>query len=67
MYSHPLIDFQIQYYQNEPKFNGPYSRNSLPKIKDGAYVISLDKFKSIGTHWIALYVNGELNIFQRKF
>ena len=49
-------------YQNEPKFNGVYSRNNLPKIKDGAYVINLDEFKSIGTHWIALYVNGN-NIF----
>ena len=23
----------------------------------GAYVINLDEFKSIGTNWIALYVN----------
>ena len=30
----------------------------LPKIKVGAYVINLDEYKSIGTHWIALYVNG---------
>ena len=30
-------------YQNKPKFNGVYSRNNLPKIKDRAYVISLDK------------------------
>ena len=49
------------YYQKEPKFNGVYSRNNLPKIKDGAYVINLDEFKSIGTHWIALYVNGNNN------
>ena len=27
-------------------------------MKDGAYVINLDEFKSIGTHCIALYVNG---------
>ena len=54
-----LINFEIQtYYQNKPKFSGVYSRNNLPKIKDGTYVISLDKFKSIVTHWIALYVNG---------
>ena len=33
---HPLTDFEIQkYYQNEPKFNNVYSRNNLPKIKDG--------------------------------
>ena len=54
---HPLTEIQ-KYYQNESKFNGVYSRNSSPKIKDGAYVINLDEFKSIGTHWIALHVNG---------
>ena len=56
---HPFTNFEIQrYYQNEPKFNGVYSRNNLPKIKDGAYVTNHDEVKSIGTHWIALYVNG---------
>ena len=39
-------------------FNGVYSRNNLPKIKDGAYVMDLDEFKSIETHLIDLYVNG---------
>ena len=57
---HPLTNFEIQkYYQNEPKFNGIYSRNNLSKIKDGAYIINLDEYESIGTHWIALYVNAE--------
>ena len=29
---HPLINFETQkYYQNDPKFNGAYSRNNLPK------------------------------------
>ena len=29
---HPLTNFEIQkYYQNEPRFNGVYSRNNLPK------------------------------------
>ena len=56
---YPLTNFKKQkYYQNKPKFNAAYSRNNLPKIKDGAYVINLDEFKSIETHWIALYVNG---------
>ena len=54
-----LTNFQIKKsYQNEPKFNGAYSRNNLPKIKDGVCVINLDEFKSIGTS-IALYVNAE--------
>ena len=60
MLLHPLKNFEIQkYYQNQPKFNGAYSRNNLPKIMDGADIINLDEFKSIGTHWIALYVNFE--------
>ena len=57
MLPHPLTNFEIQkYYQNEPKFNGIYSRNST-KINDQAYVINLEEFKSSGTHYIALYVN----------
>ena len=54
----PSTNFEIQkYYQNEPKSNGVYWRNNLPKINDGAYVIDLDEFKSIGTHRIGLHVN----------
>ena len=48
------------YYQNEPRFNGVYSRDSLhDKIKDEAYVINLDEYSDIGTHWIVLYVNNK--------
>ena len=55
---HPLTNFEIQkYYQKEPKSNGVYSRNTLPKIKSGAYIINLDEYTLVGTHWIALYVN----------
>ena len=42
----------------ERKFKVVYSRNNLLKINDKTYVINLDEYKSIGTHWIALYVNG---------
>ena len=65
---HRLINFEIRkYYQNEPKFNGVYSRNNLPRVKDGAYIINLNKYKSIGTHWIALYVNGNNIIYFDSF
>ena len=73
---HPLTKFEIQKYdQNEPNFNGAYSRNNLSKIKDGAYIINRNEFKSIATHRIASYVNDrwpililfELNILQKKF
>ena len=55
---HPLTNFEIQkYYQKEPKFNDVYSKNNLSKIKDRAYLKNLGECKSIGTHWIAFYVN----------
>ena len=48
------------YYQNEPIFNGVFSRNNLANIKkDGAYVIILDEYRDIGTHWVALYANNK--------
>ena len=54
---HSLTNSEIQkYYQNEPRFNGVFSRNNLPeKIKDGAYEINLDEYADVGTHWIALF------------
>ena len=59
MPSLPLTNFEIQrYYENEQRFNGVFSRNNLPKkIKDGAYVINLDEYVDVSTHWIALFCN----------
>ena len=55
---HPLTNFEIQkYYQNEPRFNVFFPRDNLQKIKDGAYIINLDEYSDIGTHWVALHVN----------
>ena len=65
MLPHPLSNFEIKkYFQNNvqrslksnPKFNEVYSRDSLPRIRDGTYVINLDEYSDIETHWIALYV-----------
>ena len=57
---HHLTDFEIQkYYQKEPKFNWIYSKNNWSKIKNRPYITNLDEYESIGTHWIALYVNAE--------
>ena len=55
---HPLTNFEIQkYYQIEPRFNDIYSRDNLTELKDAAYVINLDEYSDIGTHWVALCVN----------
>ena len=83
MSPHPLTNFEVQKYhnyahqssKNETRFNGVYSRDNLPEIKDGAYVINPDEYSDIGTHCIALYVlNNDLlilivleqNIFHKK-
>ena len=59
MLPHPLTNFELEmYYQNEPRFNGVFSRSNLPKkIKDGAYTINLDEYSDVGTHWIASFCN----------
>ena len=69
MPSHPLTNVKIQkYYQNEPRFNGVYSRNNLPKkIKDGAYVTNLDEYADVGTHWIALFCNRSIIFYFDSF
>ena len=60
MLLHLLTNFEIQtFYQNEPQFRSIYSIINLFILKDKAYVINLDKYESIGTHWIALYVNSK--------
>ena len=48
--------------ENEPRFNGVFSRDNLPErsfteIKNEAYIINLNECSDIGTHWVALHVN----------
>ena len=43
------------YFKHEPRFNGVSSRNNLPRIKDGAYVINLDDKNSKGAQWVSFY------------
>ena len=74
---HPLTNFEIkECYQNESRVNGAFSRDILPKkIKDGTYVISVDGYADVGTHWIALFckklklfisIVSVLNMFLKK-
>ena len=65
----PLKNFEIkEYYENDSRFNGVYSRYNLPKtIKNGAYVINLDDYADAGTHWIALYVKIDEVIYFDSF
>ena len=54
---HSLTNFEIRKNsRNESKFNGVYSRKKWSQIKDGGYIINLYERKSIGPHWISLFV-----------
>ena len=37
------------------------------KIKDGAYVITLDEYADVGTHWIALFCNRSEIVYFNSF
>ena len=69
MLPHLLTKFEIQkYHQNEPKFNRVFSRNNLPKkIKVRAYVINLDEYADVGTHWITLFCNKNEMVYFDNF
>ena len=66
---HPLTNIEIyEYFLNEPRFNGVYSRNNLPKIfKKGAHVINLDEYENTSTHWIAFFVKTNEAIYFDSF
>ena len=57
-----------KYYENEPRFIGVFWRDNMPKkIKDGAYVINLDEYADVGTHWIALFCNRSQIVYFDSF
>ena len=66
---HLLTNFELEmYYENEPRFSGVFSRNCLPKtIKDGLYVINLNEYADVGTHWIALFCNRNEIVYFNSF
>ena len=48
---HSLTNFEKEkHYQNERKTNYVYAGNNISKTKNGAYVVNLDEYKSIGSH-----------------
>ena len=53
MTPHPVKSFEIVvYYQNEPWCTGVLWDDLPDKIKHGAYIVNLDEYHDIGTHWV---------------
>ena len=62
------MKFEIQkYYRNKTKFRVVYSRDSLLKLEDEIYIMTLDECQSIWTHSLALSVNGDSATYLASF
>ena len=48
-------------------FNDAFSRDNLPRIKDGAYVIDLDGKQSKCFHWFSLFFDTNMSVFFYSF
>ena len=60
----PLSNIEItNYYKYQPRFNCVFSRNDLPRIKDGEYVIDLDDENNKVTHWNSLFVDRNTAVY----
>ena len=44
-----------------------FSRNNLPRIKNGACVINLDYKNSKGTHWVSLFIDSNKAVYLYSF
>ena len=64
----PLSNIEIaNYYKYKPRFNCVFSRNDLPRIKDGEYVIDLDDENNKVTHWNSLFVDRNTAVYFDSF
>ena len=46
----------MDYYKDIKGFNGVFSRNNVPKLKNGAYFINLDHSENTRTQWFVIFV-----------
>ena len=65
---HPLNIMQItNYFNYEPRFNGLFSRNYLPSIKNGAYVKNIYNKNSKGIHWVSFFIDNNTAVYFNSF
>ena len=63
-----MKNYEIQeYFKDEKRFKVVYSRDNLPKLKKGAYVINSDHSKNTGTHWVVIFVKKDEVIYFDSF
>ena len=57
----------MDYFKDVKGFNGVFSRNNLPQLKNGAYVINLDHSENTRTHWVVIFMNSPEVIYFNSF
>ena len=62
-----IKDLRSGNFKNVKGFNGVFSRNNLPKLENGAYVINLDHSENTGTHWIVIFMKNNEVIYFDSF
>ena len=65
--SQDLMGFLVEIIYLIMKIIIKNNNNNNNNIKNGAYVINLDEYRDIGTHWVALYVNSKTIIYFDSF
>ena len=64
---HKKTRVSLNYFVSDCRLNGVFSRDNLPRIKDGPYVINLDDKKIKRTHWVSLFTNRNITIYFDSF
>ena len=65
---HPLTNISItKYFKYKPRFACVYSGNTLPKMKDVAYVIYFDDKQIKETDWVSLFVDKNAAVYFHSF
>ena len=60
---HALNNIEITNYSNdEPRLNGIFSRNNLPRIKNEVYQITRDDKNDKGIHWVPFFIHKNVAI-----
>ena len=55
------------YFNYETRFNVVFSKDDLPRIKDGEYSINLDDKQSKGTYWISIFIDKNTAVYFDSF
>ena len=56
-----------KYFNYDPRFNGVFSRDNLPRMKDGAYIINLNDKQSGVRRWVSFFIDRNIAVYFDSF